>query len=173
VDSQGQTVDFLLSTSREAEAAERFFRKVLKARHTISPRVITMGQNPAYPRVFDVLQQDGTLLKTCVLRQCKYLNDVVEQDHSFIKGRVNPGLRFGAFATAQRAIQSDEAMHMFRKGQLKGIARGMSSPSTNSSTSWSGWRHNESSPASPHTPISFCNTTRLPTYRRCGAGSLG
>ena len=124
VDSQGQTLDFLLSMSRNAEAAERFFRKVLKARHTASPRVITVDQNAAYPPAFDVLQQDGMLLETCILRQCKYLNNLVEQDHRFIKRRVNPGLGFGAFSTAQRTLQGYEAMHMVRKGQIEGIAKG-------------------------------------------------
>jgi transposase-like protein len=47
LDSQGETLDFLLSTSRDAEAAERFFRKVLEARHTASPRVIMVDQNAA------------------------------------------------------------------------------------------------------------------------------
>jgi IS6 family transposase len=124
VDSQGQTLDFLLSTARDAEAAERFFRKVLDATHTTSPRVITVDSNTAYPPAFSALQQDGTLLETCTLRQCKYLNNVVEQDHRFIKRRVNPGLGFGAFHTAQRTIQGYEAMHMLRKGQLKGLAKG-------------------------------------------------
>ena len=58
-----------------------------------------------------------------MLKQCKYLNNVVEQDHRFVKRRVNPGLGFGAFATAQRTIQGYEAMHMLRKGQIKGIAK--------------------------------------------------
>ena len=83
-----------------------------------------MDQNAAYPRTFDALQQDGTLLETCTLRQRKYLNNLVEQDHRFIKRRVNPGLGFGAFSTAQRTIQGYEAMHMFRKGQIKEIAKG-------------------------------------------------
>jgi IS6 family transposase len=52
------------------------------------------------------------------------LNNIVEHDHRFLKRRVNPGLGFGAFATAQRTIQGYEAMHMFRKGQLEGIAKG-------------------------------------------------
>ena len=49
---------------------------------------------------------------------------MVEQDHRFVKRRVNPGLGFGAFATAQRTIQGYEAMHMLRKGQIEGIAKG-------------------------------------------------
>jgi IS6 family transposase len=52
------------------------------------------------------------------------LNNVVEQDHRFMKRRVNPGLGFGAFATAQRTIQGYEAMRMLRKGQLEGLAKG-------------------------------------------------
>jgi transposase-like protein len=51
------------------------------------------------------------------------LNNVIEQDHRFVKRRVNPGLGFGAFATAERTIQGYEAMHMLRKGQIKGIAK--------------------------------------------------
>jgi|SRR5918996_1618065 transposase-like protein len=79
---------------------------------------------PPNPRAFEVLQQDGTLLKTYILRQCKYLNNVVEQDHRFIKRLVNPGLGFGAFATAQRTLQGYETMYMFRKGQIAGLAKG-------------------------------------------------
>jgi transposase, IS6 family len=59
-----------------------------------------------------------------VLRQCKYLNNVVEQEHRFVKRCINPGLGFGAFRTAWRTIQGSEAMHMIRKGQLEGIAKG-------------------------------------------------
>jgi IS6 family transposase len=124
VDSQGQTLDFLLSPTRDAEAAERFFRKVLRAAHTTVPRVITVDKNAAYPPAFAVLQQDGTLQETCLLRQCKYLNNMVEQDHRIVKRRVDPGLGFGAFATAQRTLQGYEALHMIRKGQLEGIAKG-------------------------------------------------
>jgi transposase, IS6 family len=57
------------------------------------------------------------------LRQCKYLNNVVEQDHRFVKRRVNPGLGCGAFDTAQRTIQGYEAMHMLRKGQIEGLTK--------------------------------------------------
>jgi transposase, IS6 family len=124
VDSTGATLDFMLSPTRDAEAAERFFRQVLQASHTRTPRVITVDKNAAYPPAFEALQQDSTLPETCLLRHCKYLNNVMEQDHRFVKRRVNPGLGFGAFHTAQRTIQGYEAIHMIRKGQLEGIARG-------------------------------------------------
>ena len=123
VDSTGATLDFMLSATRDADAAERFFRKVLQAPHTLTPRVITVDQNAAYPPAFEALQQEGMLPAPCVLRQCKYLNNVVEQDHRFVKRRVNPGLGFGAFDTAQRTIQGYEAMHMLRKGQIEGLTK--------------------------------------------------
>jgi transposase, IS6 family len=123
VDSTGATLDFMLSATRDADAAARFFRQVLQASHARTPRVITVDKNAAYPPAFDALQQDGTLPETCLLRQCKYLNNGVEQDHRFVKRRVNPGLGFGAFHTAQQTIQGYEAMHMFRKGQIEGIAK--------------------------------------------------
>jgi transposase-like protein len=121
VDSEGNTIEFMLSASRDAEAAERFFRQALRARHTVPPRVITVDKHAAYPPAFDTLHQDGTLPDTCQLRQCKYLNNVVEQDPRFVKRRVNPGLGFGAFHTAQRTIQGYEVRHMLRKGQMEAI----------------------------------------------------
>jgi IS6 family transposase len=124
VDSTGATLDFMLSPTRDADAAERVFRRVLRASHTLTPRVITVDKNAVYPPAFEALQHDNTLPKACRLRQCKYLNNMVEQDHRFIKRRVNPGLGFGAFCTAQRTIQGYEAMHMLRKGQLEGMAKG-------------------------------------------------
>ena len=76
-----------------------------------------------YPPAFESLQQEKTPPETCQLRQCKYLNNLVEQDHRFIKRRVNPGLGFGAFATAQRTIQGYEARHMLHKGQIAGMVK--------------------------------------------------
>jgi transposase, IS6 family len=123
VDSTGATLDFMLSATRDACAAERFFRKVLDAGHTALPRVITVDQNAAYPPAFEALQRDSTLPESCLLRPCKYLNNVIEQDHRFVKRRVNPGLGFGGFQTAQRTIQGYEAIHMLRKGQIEGLAK--------------------------------------------------
>ena len=56
-----------------------------------------------------------------------FLNNIIEQDHRLVKRRVNPGLGFGAFATALRTIQGYEVIHMFRKGQIEGLPSGMSS----------------------------------------------
>jgi transposase, IS6 family len=78
----------------------------------------------AYPLAVDSLQHDGIFPVTCLLRQCKYLNNVVEQDHRLMKRHVNPGLGLEAFATAQRTIQDYEAMHMLRKGRIEGVTKG-------------------------------------------------
>jgi transposase-like protein len=124
VDSTGATLDFMLSATRDADAAEQFFRKGLNADHTTLPRVITVDKHAAYPPAFEALQHDNSLPEACRLRQCKYLNNMVEQDHRFMKRRVNSGLGFSAFSTAQRTIQGYEALHMLRNGQLGGGAKG-------------------------------------------------
>src|SRR4051794_34759636 len=81
VDSGGQTIDFLLSARRDAEAAQRFFRKALGQPHTVNPRTITVDKNPAYPCAVEQMQEDGELWRRSRLRQCKFLNNMVEQDH--------------------------------------------------------------------------------------------
>ncbi len=101
VDSEGNTLEFMLSAKRDGRAAERFFRKTLNATHTLTPRVINVNKNAAYPKATDTLTADETLPKTVELRQNKYLNNLVEQDHRFIKRLVNPGMGFGSFNTAR------------------------------------------------------------------------
>lgn len=114
VDSLGNTLDFMLSAQRDARAAERFFRKVLKAAHNSSARVINVDKNAAYPKAIERLKADETLSKTTELRPVKYLNNIVEQDHRFIKRRVNLGMGFGSFNTARRTLRGYEAMNMIR-----------------------------------------------------------
>jgi transposase, IS6 family len=158
VDSTGATRDFMLSATRDADAAERFFRQVLQAPHTLTPRVITVDKNAAYSRAFDTLQHDGTLLETCLLRQCKYVNNVAEQDYRLVKRQVNPGLGFGAFHTAQRTIQGYEAMHMLRKGQHDRLAKGDVLAQNRVINQLFGFAA-ERMLAQPRTPSSFCHTT--------------
>jgi transposase-like protein len=124
VDATSQTMDFLLRKTRDATAAERFFRKALRATHTATPRVVTVDKTAAYPPAFATLRQDGQLPANCTLRQCKYLNNVIEQEHRFLKRRINPGVSFGSFRTAQQPLKGYEAMHMIRKEQLQGVPKG-------------------------------------------------
>jgi len=94
--------------------------------HHSTPRVINVDKNPAYPPAVEELKVESTLPESCNLRQCKYLNNIIEQDHRFIKRRVNPGLGlgFGSFHTANRALQGYEVMNIIRKGQVEGVAKG-------------------------------------------------
>src|ERR1700761_239602 len=81
VDSRGQTIDFLLSAKLDAEAAKRFFRKALAQPHTVNPRTITVDKNAAYPKAAAEMKKDGELWRRSRLRQVKYLNNIIEQDH--------------------------------------------------------------------------------------------
>lgn len=92
VDNAGNTLDFLLSAKRDGKAAERFFHKVLNATHTQTPRVITVDKNAAYLKAIETLKGDETLPETTELRQKKYLNNIVEQDHRAIKRLTNAGM---------------------------------------------------------------------------------
>src|SRR4051812_14165534 len=124
LDSDGNTVEFMLSSSRDATSAKRFFRKALHARHTTPPRVINVDKNPAYPKAIGKLIRKGTLPPTCELRPVKYLNNLIEQDHRCIKRRVNPGMGFWSSETAWRTLQGYEATNQLRKGQVQGTTRG-------------------------------------------------
>ena len=124
VDSMGQTIDFMLSAKRDARAAKRFFRKMLKAASHPSPRVINVDKNPTYPPAVEQLKDERTLPNLTQLRQSKYLNNIIEQDHRFIKRRINPTLGFFSFKTAWRTIRGYETINIIRKGQIAGIGRG-------------------------------------------------
>ena len=124
IDSTGQTLDFLLTAHRDAEAAKRFLRKALKAVHNQEPRVINVDKNAAYPKAIDELIAKEELPESVKLRQNKYLNNIVEQDHRFIKRLVKPGMGFGSFNTARRTLKGYEMMNAIRKGQIQGVAKG-------------------------------------------------
>jgi transposase-like protein len=123
VDSQGNTLEFLLSSTRNAQAAKRFFSKALAAPHISNPRVITVDKNAAYPKAFKELIAEEIMPTSSELRQSKYLNNLVEQDHRFIKRLVKLGMGFFSFETAWRTLQGYEAMNMLRKGQIRGVEK--------------------------------------------------
>ena len=118
VDSEGNTIDFYLSKSRDKQAAKRFFKKALAASHICKPRVITVDKNPAYPVAIQELKEEKHMPEGIQIRQVKYLNNIVEQDHRFIKKRVRSMLGFKSCETATSILSGVEAMHMMKKGQL-------------------------------------------------------
>ena len=85
LDSTGQTIDFLLTAKRDTAAAKRFLRRAIEASGNPMPRVINVDKNPAYPAAVEALKADGAIPRRVVLRQCKYLNNVIEQDHRTVK----------------------------------------------------------------------------------------
>jgi len=81
-------------------------------------------KNAAYPVAIDELREDQTLKAETELRQSKYLNNIVEQDHRNIKRIVKPMMGFQSFNSARRTLSGIEAMSMIRKGQVKGVEQG-------------------------------------------------
>jgi transposase, IS6 family len=118
VDSNGDTIDFMLSPTRSKIAAKRFFKKVIKSPHNKIPRVISVDKNPSYPAAIDKLKEEVKLPKKVKLRQVKYLNNIIEQDHRAIKRIIRPMMGFKSFKTSNRTLQGIEAMNMIRKGQV-------------------------------------------------------
>lgn len=124
VDSNGKTIDFLLTAHRDAAAAKRFLRKALKAVYNQEPRVINVDKNAGYPKAIDELKEKEELSVAVKLRQNKYLNNRIEQDHRFIKWLVKPGRGFKSFNTARRTIKGYETMQMMKKGQIEKVEKG-------------------------------------------------
>lgn len=112
VDKEGATLDFLLRAKLEAKALTRFFKKALGVSHTQRPRVINVDKNPALSCAINNLKELGTLPRKTVLRQVKFLNNMVEQDHRFIKKIAKPCLGFQSCRTASKTLAGIESMHM-------------------------------------------------------------
>src|SRR5919202_1572588 len=119
VDSRGQTIDFLLSAKRDAEAAKRFFRKALAQPHTMNPRTITVDKNAAYPKAASEMKRDGELWHRSRLRQIKYLNNIVEGIVGHLETAVEDvaGQRRPARqGVADRLCQRAFAAHLAQRG---------------------------------------------------------
>jgi len=115
VDKLCQTVDFLLTAHRDVAAARRFFERAIDL-HDV-PEKITIDKSGANTAAVRGLVADSGV--DIELRQCKYLNNVVEQDHRAIKRRTRPMMGFKSFGSAVKIIAGIETMHMVKKGQLR------------------------------------------------------
>ena len=121
VDSNGNTLDWMLSAKRNKKAAKRFFKKLLGNSHCKTPRVIYTDKARAFPPAFNESQNENIIPDKTKLKQQKYMNNIQEQDHRFIKRRVRHSQWLQSFKTAKSTIAGYETMHMIRKGQVKNL----------------------------------------------------
>ncbi len=117
VDTEGDTVDFLLTKKRDKKAATRFFKKAIPLNG--APEKVTTDKSGANTAALDDLNEERKKAEKLAIeiRQIKYLNNLVEQDHRGIKRRTKPMLGFQSFNTARRSLKGVELCHMIRKGQ--------------------------------------------------------
>lgn len=114
VDKEGHTIDFLLTPNRDRDAAETFLHKAIRTQGL--PEKITIDRSGANTAA--ITHYNLTHKTAIVIRHCKYLNNIVEQDHRAVKRLTRPMLGFKSFWAARYTIAGIEVMHAIRKGQL-------------------------------------------------------
>ena len=114
VDKQGNTVDFLLTKRRQRISAQSFLIKAIG--NNGKPELINIDKSGANKHAIRVYNKRS--FSNTMVRQCKYLNNIVEQDHRFIKKRIIDGLGFKEFESAKRTLTGIEIVHMIKKEQL-------------------------------------------------------
>ena len=124
IDKQGQTLDWMLSRRRNKKAAKRFFKKVVGNPHVRRARVINVDKAAAFPPAHAECQQANILPDTCSLRQVKYLNNSVENDHKSTKCKSRYRQWYQSFRTAVAAIDVMETMRLIQKGQVRRAPKG-------------------------------------------------
>jgi putative transposase len=115
VDKYGATIDFLLTEHRDKDAALRFLKKAIR-RNGVPETITIDGSDANEAAIKRYNAEHGTSI---AIRQVKYLNNVVEQDHRGVKRITRPMLGFKAFEAAQSTLAGVELMHMIKKRQLK------------------------------------------------------
>jgi putative transposase len=119
VDKSGQTLDFMLSEKRDGKSARKFFRKAIEANGVPDKVVIDKsGANLTGLQWTNVMLKFAKDNRQIRILQVKYLNNIIEQDHRFIKKNIRPMPGFKAFHSANATLQGIEVAHMARKGQI-------------------------------------------------------
>ncbi len=115
MDKTGQTIDFLLTEKRDQKAAKRFLAKAIGRNGT--PEKINIDKSGANAAaIVSYNAEHGT---TITIRKCKYLNNIVEQDHRGVKRITRPMLGFKSFEAAQNTLTGIELMRMIKKKQMR------------------------------------------------------
>jgi len=115
VDKAGNTVDFLLRAHRDKAAARKFFEQAFERNGT--PEKVTIDKSGSNVAALEAMKVGRR--KPLLVRQVKYLNNIVEQDHRAIKRRTRPMLGFKDFRCARILLSGIELMHIISKGQMK------------------------------------------------------
>jgi putative transposase len=122
VDKTGQTIGCLLTEPRDEQAARRFLIKAIH-RHGVPEKVTIDGSEANAAAIRSDNRAHGTAI---IIRQVKYMNNMVEQDHRVVKRVTRPMLGFKSFDAAQCTLTGIELMHMLRKDQLEeGVEQGL------------------------------------------------
>jgi putative transposase len=114
VDKHGQTIDFLLTKERDEQAAKRFLTKAIR-RHGVPEKITIDGSEANAAAIRSYNKEHGTAI---AIRQVKYLNNIVEQDHRAVKRITRPMLGLKSFDAAQCTLAGVELMHMIKKRQM-------------------------------------------------------
>ncbi len=122
VDKDGATIDFMLSKTRDKPAAKAFFDKAIAANGW--PEKMNMDKSGANKAGIDEVNAQlmiaillGFSLNLITVRQVKYLNNMIEQDHRGIKQITEPMMGFKAFHSAEATLAGIELHRMIKKGQ--------------------------------------------------------
>jgi transposase-like protein len=110
VDKEGQTIECMLSAKRDVSATKRFCTKMMRAGQRRLPFSISVDKNAAYPEAFSASPEERLVPQGCQLRRVKYLNNVIEQAHRFIKKKVRASPCFKSFHTAERTLEGLESV---------------------------------------------------------------
>ncbi len=114
----------MLTENRDATAATKFFLKAFGHSDSQKIRVINTDKDKAYPKAIKDLKESGVLPDSVEHRAVKYLNNIIEQDHRYIKRRVSASQHFREFDSASRTISGYETLNAIRKGQISNVERG-------------------------------------------------
>ncbi len=120
VDKFGDTIDFILSKNRNKVSAKRFLNKTIG--NSGCPEKVTVDESGANTSALTSINNSLSDLDKIEIRQIKYLNNIVEQDHRFIKKITKPMMGFKAFHSAEATLIGIELHHMLRKGQCTNMA---------------------------------------------------
>ncbi len=118
VDKYGNTIDFLLRLYRDSNAAKAFFRKAFK--NNGWPEKVNIDKSGSNISALKHFNKNKLKNEKIEVRKIKYLNNIVEQDHRFIKKRTKPMLGFKNFQSAKITLAGIECIRMIQKGQIIG-----------------------------------------------------